>query len=209
MLADYLPAMITAWSIQLFAIFSPGPAVAMILGVATAQGRRPALILSAGIAAGAAAMATATVLGISALVAEVSWALMVIRMIGAAYLLWLAYKAFRTAIYPPEIHVAEMKTKSAFKGFAAGFILQISNPKALVFWMAIASVGATFGAPLHISAIFIAGAFVQSFLGHGAYAVLLSSSPVRAAYSRARRWIEGALGAFFCFASFKLATARD
>lgn len=68
--------------------------------------------------------------------------------------------------------------------------------------------GATANAPLWIIALFVCGAFVISFTCHAAWALALSAAPVRTAYYRARRYVEGALGAFFTFAAFKLATAR-
>ena len=74
--------------------------------------------------------------------------------------------------------------------------------------LAIASVGGVGEAPLPVVALFVLVAFLNSFLGHGAYALLLSSAPVRGAYVRTRRWIEAGLGCFFLFASVKLATAR-
>ena len=57
-------------------------------------------------------------------------------------------------------------------------------------------------------AAFVAGAFVISFAMHAAWALVLSSRPVRAAYAGGRRWIEAGLGTFFTFAAFKLATAE-
>ena len=75
-------------------------------------------------------------------------------------------------------------------------------------WLAVASVGGVSGAPLPVIALFVAGAFVNSFVGHGAYALLLSSRPFRAGYLRARRVIDASLGTFFLFASAKLAMAR-
>ena len=83
------------------------------------------------------------------------------------------------------------------------------NPKAVAFWLAIASIGATTGASAPIVVLFIIGAFVISFACHGAWAVALSAAPVRAAYARARRWVEVALGAFLAFAAFRLATSEN
>jgi len=76
------------------------------------------------------------------------------------------------------------------------------------FWLAIAAVGAVNGAPAPVVAAFVAGAFVISFAMHAAWALVLSSRPVRAAYAGGRRWIEAGLGTFFTFAAFKLATAE-
>jgi len=94
------------------------------------------------------------------------------------------------------------------KAFAAGFTLQIMNPKAIVFWLAIAAVGAVTGAGPAIVAQFVAGAFLISFGCHAAWAVLLSSDPVRTGYQSVRRWVDGAWACFFSFASFGLATSR-
>ena len=73
---------------------------------------------------------------------------------------------------------------------------------------AIASIGGVGNAPPDIAALFITGAFLNSFAGHGAYALLLSAAPVRHAFGRARRWIEGALGVFFLIAGLRLAMAE-
>src|SRR5690606_38314188 len=115
---------------------------------------------------------------------------------------------FRNATSTPKLVVGRVGHESVWRTGLAGFVLQISNPKAIMFWLAIASVGGVGDAPLPVVALFVVVAFVHSFLGHGGYALLLSSAPVRGAYMRARRWIEAGIGCFFLFASFKLATSR-
>ncbi len=207
-LADYLPELLLAWSIQLMGVVSPGPGVALILGVATSQGRLPSLITAFGIACASIVLSTGTVLGIVAIFAGMADLMIVIRLIGAGYLAWLAYKAFRNAASPPALDVGPVRLQSAWRTGLAGFVLQLSNPKAIFFWLAIASVGGVGDAPLSIVALFVAGAFVISFAGHGGYALILSSGPVRKLHARFRGWIEGALGCFFLFASYRLATTK-
>lgn len=208
MFADYMPHLLFAWSIQLMGIVSPGPSVALIFGVATSQGRLPSLLTAFGVACGSIVLSIATVLGITAIFAQVAELMIVVKFAGAAYLAWLAFKAFRNAVGTTPLNLQARPRGSAWRTAFAGFLLQVSNPKAIMFWLAIASTGGMAGAPLPIVALFVTGAFVYSFAGHGGYALLLSSGPVRRAYVRARRWIEGALGCFFLFASFKLATTR-
>ena len=205
---EYLPQLLLAWSIQAMGIVAPGPSVMLILGVATSRGRLPALVTAFGVACGSIILASATVLGITAIFAEVASVMTAIRFIGAGYLLWLAYKAFRNAVAAPDLHLRPMPSVSAWRAGMTGFSLQITNPKAILFWLAIAGVGGVGNAPAPVIALFIAGAFVNSFVGHGAYALLLSSGPVRRVYFRFRRGIEAALGGFFAVASYTLATAR-
>lgn len=208
-MTDYLPQLLLAWSIQLTGVLSPGPSVALILGVATTQGRAPALTTAFGVACGAIVLALATVIGLTALFAQVAELMVIVRFVGAAYLAWLAYGAFRRALNPPPLDIREVTSGDYSRNWRRGFLLQISNPKAIFFWLAIASVGGVGDAPLWITAIFVAGAFVNSFAGHGLWAVVLSSAPVRSTYLKARRPVEAFLGSFFAFAAFKLATVRS
>ncbi|SLN53568.1 Threonine efflux protein [Roseovarius albus] len=206
--ALFLPGFIAAYAILLVGASSPGPAVAMLLGIATSQGRGPALVGAAGIACGSIVINVATLLGIGLIVSQMAWFMGVMRLVGAAYLMWLAYNAFKKAAQPPVIKASDVQVKRLPRIFMAGFMLQVSNPKAIVFWLAIASIGATEGGGSVIVALFVTGAFLISFACHGAWALLLSSRPIRTAYQSARRWIEAGLGAFFGFAAYKLATTE-
>lgn len=205
---EYLPQILLALSIQTMGVLSPGPSVALILGVATSRGRLPSLVTAFGVACGSIILATATVLGIAVIFAQVAELMTIVRLAGAGYLFWLAWKAFRKAAQPTELKAIAAGKQSVWRTGLAGFFLQVSNPKAIFFWLAIASVGGVGDAPLPVVALFVLGAFLNSFAGHGAYALLLSSRPVRALYDRGQRWIEGALGCFFLFAGFKLATSK-
>jgi threonine/homoserine/homoserine lactone efflux protein len=207
-LAPYLPGFIAAYAILLVGASSPGPAVAMLLGISTTQGRGPALITCFGIATGSMTINLLTMIGVGLLLSQAAWAMNLLRLVGAAYLLWLAWGAFRKALNPPKVSVEATAVQSAPALYAKGYLLQVTNPKAIAFWLAIAAVGAVNGAPAPVVAAFVAGAFVISFAMHAAWALVLSSRPVRAAYAGGRRWIEAGLGTFFTFAAFKLATAE-
>ena len=207
-LLPFLPKFLAAYAILVVAASSPGPAVALLLGVASGRGRRAALVVTTGIAAGSVTINLLTLLGLGLLLSQVAWAMTAMRLIGAGYLAWLAVGAFRKALNPPPLMAARDLPASTGRLLAMGYLLQVTNPKAIVFWLAIASVGATHGGGAGIVALFVAGAFAISFLCHAAWALLLSSGPVRAGYARARRWVEGTLGVFFAFAAWKIATAR-
>lgn len=207
-LLPYLPGFIAAYSILFVAASSPGPAVAMLIGVATREGRRPALIATLGISLGSVTINILTLLGVGLVLSQVAWAMLALRIVGAAYLLWLAYGALRKAWRPPVFELIDVAPQSSVRHFLTGYLLQVTNPKAIAFWLAIASVGATHGAGLGIVALFVVGAFLISFVCHGAWAVALSAEPVRRVYAVARRWIELALGGFLAFAAIRLATSQ-
>ena len=204
----FLPGFAAAYAILFFAASSPGPAVAMLLGIAVTNGRAPALVASAGIATGSVIINIATLAGVGLLLSQAAWAMNILRFAGATYLLWLAWVSFRKAAQPPKVSEARVPVLRPAKAFVAGFLMQVMNPKAIAFWLAIAAIGATAGGGLGIIALFVVGAFLISFGCHAAWALLLSSDSVRTGYQSFRHWIDGALGCFFVFASFKLATSR-
>jgi threonine/homoserine/homoserine lactone efflux protein len=206
-IAPYLPGFIAAYAILLVGASSPGPAVAMLVGIATEQGRGPSLMAALGIAVGSMTLNILTLLGVGLLLSQAAWAMSALRVIGSAYLVYLAYGAFRKAISPPKLTPADMTPRAPWRHFAHGYLLQVTNPKAVAFWLAIASVGAVEGAGFGITLLFVAGAFVISFGCHAAWGLALSARPLRSAYAKARRGLEALLAGFFFFAAFKLATS--
>lgn len=207
-IVPYLPGIFAAYAILLVGASSPGPSVAMLIGIATSQGRVPALIATAGIATGSLTINLLTLLGVGLLLSQAAWAMSLMRMIGAAYLLYLAYGAFRKALHPPSIQLVDGPSATGLRHFTTGYLLQVTNPKAIAFWLAIASIGAVDGAGLPVIALFVAGAIALSFVCHGAWAVALSTAPARRAYASGRRWIESGLSVFFVFAAWKIAFSK-
>lgn len=207
MIAEWLPNLLVGWGVQLLGVLSPGPGVALILTVATTRGRIPALTTCLGIATGAIILASIGVLGLAALLADIAWAMTLVKLMGAAFLTWLAWKSFGRMMQPGELPDAA-RPPSARGTILAGLAMQLTNPKAIIYWIAAAAVAGLEAAPWPVIAVFLIGAGINSFFGHGAWAIALSSRPFVALYRNARRWVEGTLGVFFAFAAFKLATSR-
>jgi threonine/homoserine/homoserine lactone efflux protein len=206
---EYLPSILAAYTVMIVAVMSPGPAIAMLMGLAFGRGRAAAVWATCGIGAGSITNGTLSLIGLGLLMQEIAWAVTVLKLVGAAYLLWLAWGSMKKAMTPPQLTPQDMPPLSPIRAFVTGYLMQITNPKALIFWVVIASVSNTATAPLTVQVPFILGAACLSFAGHMAYALALSTTPVRNAYQRARRGVEATLGLLFTFFAFKLATARS
>jgi len=209
MLETYLPGLLLAWGAYGLGILSPGPNVLAVMVTSMENGRRAGVTLAFGMVSGTLVWGSATLAGLTALLALYASALTVIKFAGAAYLLWLAYKAFRAAMRRGgDLPAGQAEAWSARQLYLRGLAIQLSNPKAALTWIAIMSLAVREGGPFWVGPAVVAGCLAISFTGHMAYALLFSAPPVGRVYLRARRWIQGGLGAFFCFASWKLATAR-
>jgi amino acid exporter len=206
----YLPGLILAYSAFLLAIASPGPNVLAILGTSMGRGRKAGMALALGIAAGSFCWALLTFSGLSALLAAYAEALTVIKIAGGMYLLWLAVKAFRSAAAARDIETEAYAVDriSLFRYFQRGLLVQMTNPKAALAWIAIFSLGLQTNAPSWVGISLVIGTSLLSLLIHLLYALAFSTQMMLRAYSRARRWIQGALGALFTFAGIKLLLSR-
>jgi threonine efflux protein len=209
-ISTYLPGIGLAYSAFLLSIMSPGPNVLAIMGTSMSVGRPQGLALGLGVAAGSFCWAMVTATGLSAVLANVAVALTAIKIAGGLYLLWLAYKAFRSAASTRDVSATTLTNApiTSLGFFRRGLTIQMTNPKAALAWIAIISLGIQADAPLWVAAVIVIGTTILSIVIHTLYAVLFSSAPMVRMYAQARRLIQGALGAFFVFAGVKLLTSR-
>lgn len=110
---------------------TPGADMMFSLGQGLRNGPAAALAAAAGISAGGIINSVAVGLGLGALVAAMPLALDVIRWVGVAYLLWLAWGALRHGAV-----AAEGPVGSASRAFRDGLIVSLSNPKVILFILA-------------------------------------------------------------------------
>ena len=207
----YLPGILLAYTTFLVAIASPGPNVLAIIGTSMSVGRRSGTALALGVAAGSFCWALLAAVGLSALLASYAAALTAIKIAGGLYLLWLSYKSFRSAASPHDIEARTLSgaTRTPFGYGMRGFTIQMTNPKAALAWIAIISLGLRQHAPMWVAFAIVVGTSILSVIIHWMYAVAFSTPVMVRAYSRARRWIQGALGAVFAVAGLKLLTSRS
>lgn len=206
----YLPGILIAYSVFLVGMASPGPNILAVIGTAMNDGRKPGVALALGIGTGSFFWALLTVAGLSAVLAAYAWALTVIKIAGGLYLLWLAYKAFKSAAAKHEIeaHAISVKDSKPLTYFLRGLTIQMTNPKAALSWIAIISLGLQQGAPLWVGAVIVIGTFILSLTLHTVYALAFSTPAMVRVYGKARRKIQATLGVFFTFAGLKLLTSR-
>jgi threonine/homoserine/homoserine lactone efflux protein len=133
-----LPAFVLA---VLLISASPGPAMALIFRRAALRGWRGAVPTVLGLEAGLYVWALFAGAGFAALVAASEVAYLVLRVVGAAFLIFLGVRAWRAAWLQRRgaAEVPEPAAVSRARGWAAfgeGFVVMLANPKAAVFMIA-------------------------------------------------------------------------
>ena len=164
----FLPGIALAYGAFLLSILSPGPNILAILGTSMAVGRRSGVALAMGVASGSFTWAALTALGLSAVLAAYASALLLIKILGGLFLLWLAYKAFRSAASPHDVDARrpDGPPQSELRYFTRGYLVQMTNPKAALAWIAIISLGLSEAAPWQVAALIVLGTTLLSVVIH-------------------------------------------
>ncbi|WP_280339057.1 LysE family translocator [Nocardia neocaledoniensis] len=118
-------------------IVIPGPSVLFVISRALAQGRRAALTTVVGNTAGAYALVVAVAFGVGAVVERSVLAFTVIKLVGAAYLVYLGVKAWRERGSLRAAISGASSEQGGLRTFWEGFVVGVTNPKTIVFFAAV------------------------------------------------------------------------
>ncbi|MBO3761289.1 LysE family translocator [Ciceribacter sp. L1K22] len=202
------PQLASAYLVYLIAVLSAGPATLAIASTSLSHGRRHGITIAAGIFCGSMTWAIAASLGLAAVLSHYAQALVLMRILGGLYLLYLAWRAFRSAASSTN-RLSVANARISLKGvFLKGYAIHITNPKAIFAWLAIISLGLPAEATSAAVVSVVCGCLITGFTVFMGYAMLFSTPGALRTYDAARRYIDGTLAVFFTFAGFKLLMAR-
>lgn len=113
----------------------PGPGVAALVGQSMGNGLRAALFLLAGIVLGDIVYLTVAVAGLAAIAKAFAGIFLLVKVLGGAYLIYLAYKLWSSRA---GISASGAEKQSTDIGaFLTGFSVTLGNPKTIVFYLAL------------------------------------------------------------------------
>ncbi|KHJ67943.1 amino acid transporter [Pantoea rodasii] len=203
--------LILIYTTYFVATASPGPSNMAIMGTAMKKGRGAALALASGVIGGSMMWALLAACGVLTVLATFAQLLIVLKIGGGLYLLWLAFKAGKSALRRPDAtEFMASGEKPAFgKLFRQGILMHVGNPKAILTWVAIMSVALKPDAAASTLPMIIAGCAGICVLVFCGYAVLFSTSVMAAFYRRIRRGLDALLACCFAVAGLKLVLSRS
>ena len=191
-----VPELLAFAGVMALGQFSPGPDMILLTRTALAQGRAAGWWTTAGITAGLCVHAALAIGGMAYLMAQGGWLALGLRWAAALYLGWLAWGLLRSAWRGAKDMnaVGEGVPASARASFRRGFLCNLLNPKAALFF---AGVVAKFvvGTRPEWWPVALWGIIVgQGLILWGFYVAFLQFPPFQRGYLSAGRWIDGAFG---------------
>ena len=115
---------------------SPGPDNIFVLMQSVVHGKKYGLATIIGLMTGCIVHTTFVAVGISTIIKENNTIFLVIKILGAVYLLYLAYKVI-TAGSEISMSTEKIDKKTPFQLFKTGFIMNVLNPKVTLFFLAL------------------------------------------------------------------------
>ncbi|WP_394846317.1 LysE family transporter [Pendulispora brunnea] len=209
---NYASLLLTLFAVDMLSVISPGPNFVVVMETAVVHRTRAALAAVVGVAAGDLVWSLVALLGLSAVFTLWPWLYGAMKFVGGAYLIYLGVMAWRSRSESPLGAIAAQEgtpTRSLAVAFFRGFITTLTNPKSVAYWGSIFTLFLKPGMPLWVEASAVSIGVIDALLWYGAVALLFSSAPVRAFYTRAQRWIQRITGAVMIAFGARLVLDKD
>ncbi len=204
-----LPILLSFAALAFLLVIVPGPSVTVIVANSLRYGLAAGLLTVAGTQTGAGLMILVLALGFSAIVESMALIFEILRWIGAAYLIWLGIKMWRSDGSMADVEAAGATAMAGRSFFFHGFLVICSNPKALLFFGALLPQFVnTAGGNMALQTILLGSIFlVVATIFDSTYA--FAAVGARRLLSRSRvRIVEKISGTALIFGGLWLVTAR-
>ncbi|MXR31195.1 LysE family translocator [Pseudomonas sp. PICF6] len=198
MLSSYLGEFLALATVHFLAVVAPGPDFAVTIRQSVRFGRWIGICTALGIGAGISVHVIYTLLGVGALMHTFPWLLMVAKVVGGSYILYLGVSLLRSrpkSTLEGEHPIAQNAARQTpFKAFVTGFLTNATNPKATLFFLAIFTTLISTTTPLQIQALYGVWMCLVNALWFVVVALFFSSARVREVFMRMGHWFERTMG---------------
>ena len=187
----------------------PGADMALVTRNVLAVGRRRAMLTIAGICAGCVLHATASALGLSAILATSATAFNVVKTLGAGYLIWIGIQSIREAGQPATVASDDSARRARLGPFLQGFLTNILNPKVAVFYLTFLPQFISPGEPVLRRSLLLASIHIaMGFVWLTAYAWFIDRLGAVLTRPRVKAWLERVTGGLLIALGARLAWER-
>ncbi len=170
---------------------SPGPSFVYVARTSIAVSRIAGMATALGMGVGGLVFAGAALLGLQVVMTAVPWAYLGLKVVGGAYLIYLAVQLWKGATQPiAKIQDSGDRTASLREYFAIGLGTQLSNPKTAVAYASIFTALMPSDAPTWMGWVILTGTFVIETSWYAIVAIVFSSDAPRRRYLDAKSLID-------------------
>ncbi|AZO76695.1 MULTISPECIES: LysE family transporter [unclassified Bosea (in: a-proteobacteria)] len=199
--------LVSILGVFLLGAISPGPSFVVVSRIAISGTRADGVMAAIGMGIGGFIFATVAVAGLTAILLQVEWLNLALRLAGGAYLVWLGVNIWRAA--PELLDITEAtaeRPSTLWKSLLKALFVQLSNPKTAIFYASMFAALLPSPTPSWMYFALPPMLFLIEFAWYTVVAVGFSARAPKAAYLRSKIWIDRAAGAVVGALGAKLMT---
>lgn len=190
------------------ALASPGPDFVMAVRNSVLYSRRAGILTAIGFGLGVAVHVTYCLGGLAIVIAKSVLLFNILKFVGAAYLFYVGYKTLKSKGFDGQTEGGlVMPLMSDWQALRSGFITNLFNPKATMFFLALFTQVIDPHVPLSIQALYGVTAVVMTMVWFTIVATVLTAPAIRAKFIRMSKWIDKVCGGLFIALGVKLAVS--
>lgn len=211
-----MSALLSIAVIHFFALISPGPDFFFVTQSAIRQTRTHALFAALGISLSILVWSVCALSGLHFLFQKIAWLQQVLMILGGLYLLYLGIiilksvlKKAKTTVNIDVPNIQNHVPSSHLKLLMQGFLTNMANPKALVYFSSVFAVAINTNVPISEQGSLLLLVFIESLVWFTIVAIVFSMQRINTAYQRFSKWIDGITGGIFISFGCLLILNRD
>lgn len=197
-------------AVDIAAAMSPGPAFVALVRNAMAYDRKIGVATAFGLALGVLVHVVLVLGGIAFIIAQSTLLFNIIKYGGAGYLVYIGIKSIRSGKKRVTVDAAEecVQRITIFQAISQGFLTNLLNPKAIVFFTAVFTQFIHPAMALPVQLLYGATPVFVEFLWFSGLAIILTNMSIKARFMNVVHWVERLCGGLMIGLGIKLALFR-
>lgn len=207
---NFLPEFLAVATVHLLAVMSPGPDFILISRNSLVYSRKVGLYSAIGLGLGILVHVTYSLIGIGFIISKSILLFSILKFLGAGYLMYIGYKCLRTK--PRKEQQAVLDKKDDIGKFAAirmGFLTNVLNPKATLFFFALFTQVINPSTPKFIQVFYGIEMSVMTFVWFAFVAITLSHNLIRKRFISVQHYLERTFGVILIALGIKVALSSS
>lgn len=201
----YLTEFITVAIVHLLAVISPGPDFALVSKNSLINSRKAGIMTAIGLGLGITVHVTYSLIGIGLIISQSILLFSIIKYIGAGYLIYIGLKALKSKKRNPAVIDKNKNYLSSVSAVKVGFLTNVLNPKATLFFLALFTQVINPETPLLIQVMYGAEMAFMTFAWFAGLALILSHHIVKKTLDKIMHRVEHLFGAILIALGIKIA----
>ncbi len=207
-MVEFLPQLLTVAIVHLLAVMSPGPDFVIVTKNSISYSRKIGTYTALGIALGIIVHVTYSLLGIGFLISQSVVLFTIIKLLGAFYLIWIGVKAIKSKpaqVENNQVIIKEAKNMTPLSAVKNGFFVNVLNPKATLFFLALFTQVISPTTPKSIELVYGLEMIIATFIWFAIVAYFFSHSMLKVKIQKISHQIDRITGVALIALGIKVA----